>query len=216
VQIIRASGIHRFRGISDQGQDHGDIVRCKTPQNVLFPPHLPEVEPIGIDILQPAKIAPIHELFQLQECRVILQQVTDHKASVDFFGESTKRFCLLRIKGEGFLDENMFPGEQCLARQCAMQHRRRRDRDCIDRGIAEQFCPFPGRNTRGFRLRTSNLFRRVVDRTKGTEFAKIAHEVLAPIAAAGHRDPYRRRILVYHSIFRKCAGRDRPMLPHTG
>jgi len=50
VQLLAALRGHLGRLLSDKRVDHGQVVGCKRPENVLFAPYLSEVEPVRIDI----------------------------------------------------------------------------------------------------------------------------------------------------------------------
>ena len=57
VQIIGPGCADLDRLLADQRQDHREIVRRKGPEDVFLAPNLPEIQPVGIDILQPPERA---------------------------------------------------------------------------------------------------------------------------------------------------------------
>ena len=63
VQIIAARPRVTRDGLAaDERQDHREVMRREGPEDVLLAPYLPEIEPVRIEILQPAEPPLAHEL----------------------------------------------------------------------------------------------------------------------------------------------------------
>ena len=54
-------------------------MRREAPQNIFFAPHLAEVQPVRIDVLNLAERSAADDFSQFQERRVVLQEVADHQ-----------------------------------------------------------------------------------------------------------------------------------------
>ena len=107
-------------------------MRREGPQDVLLAPHLSEVEPVRIDVLQPAERALAHQFPQLDERRVVLQQVADHQPPVLALGEAAQLLGLGDGQRQRLLDEDVLAGFESRACELGMQRRRCRDRDAGD------------------------------------------------------------------------------------
>ncbi len=79
VQIAVSGRADGFRHVVYQRQDHGDVVRGKTPQRVLVGADLSQIEPAGRDVVDSAKRTFPTQRHQLEEGRMVLQQMSDHQ-----------------------------------------------------------------------------------------------------------------------------------------
>ncbi len=64
VEIITALGLDLMRHLTDQSEDHRNIVRCERPQNIFLAADHAEIEPVGIYIADPAEFAVVDQLLQ--------------------------------------------------------------------------------------------------------------------------------------------------------
>ena len=79
VEIARTDGLYRSWYPAGQREDHGDVVGSKAPQDVLLAPDAAQVEARRIDVAQVTQGVRPDQLVQLQERRMVLHQVADHK-----------------------------------------------------------------------------------------------------------------------------------------
>ena len=54
-------------------------MRAQRPQRVLVGAELPQVQPVGVDVVDVAQLARVGELLELVHARVVLEQVADHE-----------------------------------------------------------------------------------------------------------------------------------------
>ena len=57
-------------------------MRAERPQRVLVGPQLAEVQPVPVDVQDPAEVAAVDELLELDDARVVLEQVADHQHAI--------------------------------------------------------------------------------------------------------------------------------------
>src|SRR5271169_181338 len=60
-------------------KDHGNIVRRKAPQNVLFSPELPKIQPRRVDVQDFSEVALLDQSVELGDRRVVLENVPHHQ-----------------------------------------------------------------------------------------------------------------------------------------
>ena len=51
MEIVASLRLHNLRHLSQQSQDHRDVVGSEGPKDILLSPDLAEIETIGIDVL---------------------------------------------------------------------------------------------------------------------------------------------------------------------
>src|SRR4051794_34998553 len=124
VQEIAADGLDLHRLGADERKDHRYVVWGEGPQDVLLAPDLSEVEAARVDILQPSEPALADEVAQLQERRVVLQDVPDHEAPVEPLGEGANLLRLLDLQRQRLLEEDVFAGRQGLLAERVVLRRR--------------------------------------------------------------------------------------------
>ena len=187
-------------------------MRREGPQDVLLAPHLSEVEPVRINVLQAAERALAHQFAQLDEGRVILQQMADHQPPPALLGKRAQPLGLRRLSGPAASRQRHACRLRCAPSQApraAPRAPRSRRRQCAgSRSIAR--APRPARRTAPTSWRARRLIG-VADRRQRAELGKIADQVLAPIAATDHRDPHRRS-----RLSRIVQQKLLPMLPQSG
>ena len=184
-------------------------MRRERPQYVFFAAHLPEVEPIGIEILQPAERPLAHEFAQRHKGGMVLQQVADHQPPVVAFGQRTEGLGLRHGQRQRLFDKDMLSRLDGGARQRRVMHRRRGDRDRGDRLVAQHRVEFAHRRAVALAELPGSGRIGVADCRQRPELGEVPHEVLAPITAADHGDRRRLRplTLFQHPILPAVASR---------
>ena len=81
MEIVAALSMHGVRHLLQQAQNHADVMRCEGPEDVLFATDFPEVQAVGVDILNPAQFPVVEERFQLQHCGMVPEEMPDHEDS---------------------------------------------------------------------------------------------------------------------------------------
>src|SRR5215831_8136878 len=76
VAALRRDSMWHF---SQQSKDDRDVMWCKAPEDVFLTSNFAEVQAIGIDVLNAPEFTAIDQVFELQNCRVIPQQMPNHK-----------------------------------------------------------------------------------------------------------------------------------------
>ena len=188
VQEIAADGLDLHRLGADERKDHRHVVWGEGPQDVLLAPDLSEVEAARIDILQPSEPALAHEVAQLQERRVVLQDVPDHEAPVEPLGEGAKLLRLLDLQRQRLLEEDVFAGRQGLLAERVVLRRRRCAGDGLDRRVGEDGLERRGASAELGRESRDPLLVRVDKGRQRTDFGVVADVVLPPRPAADDGD----------------------------
>ena len=191
-------------------------MRRERPQDVFLAPHLPEIEPVRIEVLQSSERPLAHQLAQLDEGRVVLQQVADHQPPVALLGQRRtaarprrrrapvasrqRRACRRRAR--------CAPGRRAAPPAPRSRPRRSRRRA----STAAEFEQRRAHSARRAARRPLHQGRRSPQRA---QLGKVADQVLAPIAAADHRHPRRASALRPSRIC--CQRTSLPsMLPQSG
>ena len=188
VQEIAADGLDLHRLGADERKDHRYVVWREGPEDVLLAPDLSEVEAVRIDILQPSEPALAYEVAQLQERRVVLQEVPDHEAPVEPLGEGAKLLRLLDLQRQRLLDEDVFAGRQGLLAERVVLRRRRCAGDGLDRRVGEDGLERRRASAELGRESRDPLLVRVDKGRQRTDFGVVADVVLPPRPAADDGD----------------------------
>ena len=110
-------------------------MRRETPQNILFPANLSEVQTIRVEILEATKPPFTHQFFKLEECWVILQQMSDHQPAVEMLRHAHELFGLAQRKRKRLFDEHVLARFQRSFGDLVMLDGGRCDRNGGDRCI---------------------------------------------------------------------------------
>src|SRR5262249_2692480 len=111
-------------------------MRREGPEDIFLAPDPSEIEPIRIEVLQPAEGAVVYQLAQFEEGRVVLQQMSDHQFAVPALGQSQDLLRLGPRKGQRLLHKDMLPGLDRGARKGRVLDCRSGDRDAGNRRVA--------------------------------------------------------------------------------
>ncbi len=76
---------------------------------------LAEVEPVGVDVLDLAELAPRDQVLEASDRRVVLEQVPDHQDAAFRSGQRDQASPSSAVKSQGLLDEDILAGLQGLA-----------------------------------------------------------------------------------------------------
>ena len=189
VEIAVAGGIDPGRHRVGQTQNHRNVVGRKAPENVFFGADFSEVQPVGVDVLESAELARVHQFAQFQIGRVILKQVTDHQDSLMLPRHLAQAPRVAIAQGEGFFDVDVLAGGQGVAGNFEVRDGRGRDHEGRNLGVFEHrpeivdpdgalfFGDWPGNRHVG-----------VANGPQAPEFAQHSCEILAPIAGAHQRN----------------------------
>ena len=188
VEVGRAGGRYLVGLFPDQGQNHGNIVRGETPEDVLLAPDFPQVQPVRVEVLQAAQRALADQFPKLQKRRVVLQQMPDHQGPVGGFGQRAQGFRLRDLERQRFFDEDMLAGEQRFPRHGEMLFRRRRDGHAVNVRVAQYVDKRPVLGAVLFMQGGGGGLVAVEDRGQRAEVVKIPDQVTPPVAAAYDRD----------------------------
>ncbi len=120
VEVVAALGLDGFWHFAEQAKDNGNIMRRERPEDILLPPQLAQVEPVGVDVLDAAQPARVNQLLQLQHCRMIPEQMADHENAALLFGQRDQLRALLLAQAERLFNIHILASQQCLPRQQRM------------------------------------------------------------------------------------------------
>lgn len=127
-RLAQAANLRRQR-VSDQRQNHRQVVRGEAPEDVLLLPEPAEVEPVRGDVPQPSQLAAGDEPPRLPDAGVVLQKVAHHQDRAARLRRGRELLGFLHVERNRFLDEHVLAGVQRRLRQTVVVGRRRRDRD---------------------------------------------------------------------------------------
>ena len=189
MEVRAADRPHLRRRLASKRQDHREIVRRETPEDILLAADAAEIETTGIEVLNSAELAGPHKLAQFEEGWVELQQVADHHGTVRRGGDRGNSLTIRHGEGKRFLDEDMLAVAESLERHRGVPLRWRRERHGIDIGVFKNRCPLPSRCAVPGPELDRPLGLDVDHRGERAELRKVAHEIAAPMAAAcdGHQ-----------------------------
>src|SRR5262249_62322754 len=79
LQVCAAGGADLQRQVADQAQDDRDVVRGEAPQDVLLAANLPQIEAIGVNVLERAELAAADAAVQFDDFRGVFEEVAAHQ-----------------------------------------------------------------------------------------------------------------------------------------
>ena len=184
MQDVRPHRFYARRLLSRHGEDHRQVVRRKGPKDILLASEFSQVQPVGINILQPAELSlPDHSL-DFDNRRVVLQNMADKKHPVHLAGEFHQIGAFPFGDCQGLLYKHVLAGEKSVARHGIMQFGGSGDGHGVDiprrehlgerepHGDIGKFRGFPFKDFLG----------RVADHPESVQLVKIPRQVLTPIA----------------------------------
>nr|WP_254126842.1 hypothetical protein [Aquihabitans sp. G128] len=191
VEEAGSRGGHLVGLLADEGEQHGEVVGGEAPERVLLLADAPEVQAVGVEVAELAQRPPLHELLELQERRVVLQQVPHHQGAPGGGGRSHDRLGVGHRERQRLLHEDVLAGLERLDGQPGVVHRGRGDDQGVDLGVGHHLGEGAGCDPVGLGLGCGDRRDGVDDGDQRAEAGVGAHQVAAPRAAAhdGHPDP---------------------------
>src|SRR6266540_7495897 len=107
-------------------------MRRKRPEDVLLPPDLPQIEAIGIDVLNPPQFPAVYKFLELEDGRVIPEEMPDHQNPLSFARQIRQRSALRDRQAERLLHKHVFSSKKRLPHHSCMSFGWSRDRDGRD------------------------------------------------------------------------------------
>src|SRR5262249_17731321 len=83
-----------------QPKDHGDVGRCETPEGVFLDPDPSEVEAIRVDVVDLTESPLRDQTSQLEDGRMVVEEVTDHQQPTPLLGFGPHARALLVRQGQ--------------------------------------------------------------------------------------------------------------------
>ena len=150
-----------------------------------------EVLPISVHHQDLAELRPVDELLQLEDARVVEQQVAGHEDEVALLRERDELVDLVTLHRRGLLDEDVLARLERLLRELVVRRHRSRDDDRVERRVLEHL--LEGVGPARLRIAAPELVRlplgRIAEPGEVGEVGEVAREVLPPLAEAGLADP---------------------------
>ena len=192
VVVRLAAGPDLGRLLTDQVEDHGQVVDAERPERVLVLADLSEVLTVPVQVEDVAQLAALDQLLQLHDRGVVEQEVSREEDEAALLGERDE---LVRLRGgerRRLLDEDVLAGLERLARELVVRRHRGGDDDGLKGVVLEQILE-PARRA-GARVSGSELVEQVSGEVAEPgqlgEVVEVAGEVRAPVAEAGEADPH--------------------------
>src|SRR5215813_3346695 len=135
IEIAAALRSHRRWIFSEQMNDCRNIMRRKAPKNILFGPELAEIKPRRTYVFDPAEFARSNQAAQLNNRRMIVQQVADHQNAGLTSRQMKKFFAVIGTQSQWLFHKNIFSGAEGLFCERKMLRCGSRNYDAVDFGI---------------------------------------------------------------------------------
>ena len=161
---------------------------AKRPENVLLAAQFADIEPIGVDILDAAQFAAVDQFLELQNRRVIPEQVADHQDPAQAGGQFVQFGPVPLGEGERFLHVDILARHQPQANHSGMGHRRGGNGDAGHRRIVQRLLVGSETPATGV-LVLKGLHGHGIgfaDAVQGAQAGKIADQILTPVTGADH------------------------------
>src|SRR5262245_6232846 len=163
-------------------------MRREAPQYVFFAANPSKIQAVRIEILEPSEASLANQFFELQESRMVLQQVSDHQPAIEAFRKRHQFFGLIESQGKWLFDENVLARFEGCFCKTVVQNGGRSNCDggdgCIRQHILEaRRCAAMG----GAKYLCSRSIL-INDCRQRLECREVAHDVLAPMAGADYRN----------------------------
>ncbi len=81
------------------------------PEDVFLAANLSEIQSIGIDVLDASQLSGIDQLFELENGRMVPQQVAHHQNALPLSRKTDQRASLVRGRHNGFSTRTSFPDD---------------------------------------------------------------------------------------------------------
>src|SRR5439155_17876224 len=165
-------------------------MRRKAPENILLGTDLPDVQTVGIQVVDLSECPVLNQLLQFQDRRMIPENMPNHKDSVLCGGQVDEVLPLLYVNGERLLDENVLSGFESRLRHFVVCRRRRGQGDGRNRRIAKDDAEIPAESDTLVFVSTALLNRSfpITEHCQGAKLVKVSGEVLAPVTNSNNSD----------------------------
>ena len=178
MQVARAGRRDLDRVFAGERQDHRDIVRRKTPQDVLLAAYAAEVQAVGIDVLKAAQRPRRNHYLQPLERRVVTHEVADHKDAPASRRVLAQAFGIGGVERQRLLDKHVFAGGDRFLGQGKMLDRGRRDGDCVNSWVSKYIVPGTHADAVFLGRPRSCLAVAIANRRQGAQLGEIPHRCL--------------------------------------
>ena len=181
---------HLARLLVEEEEDDREVVHAEAPERVLVLPDRPQVLAVPVDVEHLAELARVDQLLQLEDARVVEEQVAGQEGEPALLRERHQRLGVVGAERHRLLDEDVLARGQRPARELCVRRHRGRDDDRLDGVVGEQLVEA----RRGARGRVAGrgglqaLRARVADPGEPGQLVEVPGEVGAPRPQAGDRD----------------------------
>src|SRR5688572_11051126 len=107
-------------------------MRGEAPENVLLGPYLPDVQAVRVEVVDLSESTALNQLLQLQDSRVIPEDVPDHQDSAVCRRDFDEMFSMLDVDGQRLFDEYVLARLKRRLGHLVVSDRRRRQRNGVD------------------------------------------------------------------------------------
>ena len=107
-------------------------MRSKGPENVFLTADFPQAEAAGINILQSPDFSRSDHFLQPDDCRMVIQNMTDKQNPALIRGQPNQFFTVGMVQGQGLLHKNMLSGLQGFFSKAKVMNSRRGNDDALD------------------------------------------------------------------------------------
>ena len=186
AHVALATRLDLVRLLAGQAQQDRHVVRAERPQGILVRAELAEVEPVAVDVEDPAEVAVVDQLLELDDAGVVLEQVADHERPPRRRGGADDGLRSRRRLRHRLLDEAVLAGlehadgERLVGRDGRGQH------DGVDRAVGQHLVEVGGEARGGEHGRDARAVRlrgvAAPDELGVRQCRDVAGDVRAPVA----------------------------------
>ena len=158
----------------------------EAPQDVLLGPDFSDIQAVRVQVINLSKSTALNQLLQLQDGRVIPEDMPDHQDPSVRRRELDETFPMLDLDGQRLFDEDILARLKCRLRHLVVGDGRRCQCNCVDRRIGENGLEV-AEEPDVFILMPAGVFSQrmgVAEPGKRSELIEIPHNVFAPVADA--------------------------------
>src|SRR6266550_1048172 len=171
------------RLLSDQEQEHREIVHAQRPEGVLVRPERAEVLPVPIDVEDVAELSRVDDLLQLLNAGVVEQKVSRQENEAALLGEVAELLELGAAHRRRLLHEDVLARLERAAGKLAVGRYGRGDHDALDRIVREAVLELGGEQRAGMTLCETRmlLLVHVAEPDAVGEVTEVAGQIPAPL-----------------------------------
>ena len=141
---VRTAGAANFRRLfAEQRQDHRDIMRREAPKNVFFGANLANVQTVGVHVLHASNITAGDQLFQLEDGRMVLQNVPDHQDPALTSSQVDEVCPIGSLQCQWLFNEDILAGQQGTPSHLEVRCRWSGQHNCVDTAQLKHFRVIP-------------------------------------------------------------------------